>query len=428
MANKLIKDLAAKYSISQEAAEEIYQSGVAGGRETVIRSVKTNPGDLHAQLTSDLYRRAYDEGLNLTAWLEREDPSGEYNDGMDAFQRQMAIADIRDASDMYGGIRAHTVERFYKATATSAVLFPEWLRRQWVAPRQKRFYSTNANLSAVLTPSFLATEIRAKQLAPSILDDLIALRTGIDSDSYKAFYITDTTDLERVKRVSEGSAFASATLAGADHEIHLKKYGREINISYEAMRRMKLDVLAFHLGRLALQTEQDKAQSAIAVASDGDGNSNSATATSISGLTGGVANALDLQPWLDFWMLFTAPYQPNIVLGTSESILSLLTMDVGSANLMTYLSNETKTGAVGTASTPEGPVFNFRTYWRSYMESKKILVLDNRFALEMVNEVGADLVETDRIISHQFDKVVMSEVLGFCKLDNNATRVLNWGA
>ncbi len=428
MTTKLIKDLAAKYSISVEAAEEIFQSGKASGRETVIRSVKANAGELHGQLTGDLYRRAYDEGLNLTAWLEKEDPSSEYNDGLDAFQRQMAIADIRDTSDVYGGVRAHTVERFYKATATSAVLFPEWLRRQWVAPRQKRFYSTSGSISEVLTPSFLATEIRAKQLAPSILDNLIALRTGIDSDSYKAFYLTDTIDSERVKRTTEGAGFASATLTGADHEIHLKKYGREINISYEAMRRMKLDVLAFHLGRLAMQTEQDKAQSAIAVASDGDGNSNAATVTTISTLTNGVANSLDFVPWLDFWMLFSEPYQPNIVLGTSQSILNLLTVDTGTANLMAYLLVGNRNQAIGTMRTPEGPVFNFDAYWRSYMESKKIVVLDSRFALEMVSEIGADLVETDRIISHQFDKVVMSEVLGFCKLDANAARVLNWGA
>jgi hypothetical protein len=62
--------------------------------------------------------RSYDEakklGISLSAYLESQDPSSKYNDGTDAFQRQLALADIRVANDPVTGLRAHNLERFYE--------------------------------------------------------------------------------------------------------------------------------------------------------------------------------------------------------------------------------------------------------------------------------------------------------------------------
>jgi hypothetical protein len=426
--SKVISELAAKLNLAEGSVSEVYEAGRAAGRESILRGVKPNAGAIHEQLGLDMYRRAYEEGMSLSAWLEKEDPSAEYTDGMDAFQRQMAIADIRDTGDYYRGIPAHTMDRFWKATSTSSALLPEWLCRQWRMPRQKRFYLSTSPASDVLNPAYIQQGIRAKQLAPSILDDLIALRTGVDTDTYKAFYLTDSQDNRREKRVTEGGGFASAKLTGSDHTINLYKFGRELDISYEAMRRISIDRMAFHIGQISMQTENDKAQWALAVASDGDGNSNAATSTAVTGLTGGIVNTIKFKPWLDFWMLFESPYKPNVVVAQSAGILELFAMDAGTGNFLIYLANQGQHAAIGSITMPEGPVFGFNAYWRSYMETKKVVVLDNRYCLEMLYEVGADLVETDRLISHQFEKVVISEAMGFCKLDNNACRVLDWGS
>lgn len=428
----VISELAKRHGVSEMLAADIYAAGKAAGRNERISS-RPNAGDLHQQLSLDCYRRAYDAGMSLSAWLEREDPSENYADGMDAFQRQLYLAGVRTRSDSRLGLWANTVGELYDATPTSAVLFPEWLARTWrEASGMQRFYMSTSPVSDALFPGYIEAEIRAKQLQPSILNDLIAVRTGIDQATYQAFYLTESAASERMVRVTEGADLPVATLTGGDHTIRLKSYGRTLKISYSDMRRMQLDLLAFHIQRMAQRTDKDKALQAIKTAAEGDGNSNDVTTLSytysISGLTEGVANQIDLAPWLDFLMKFEDPYTPNIVVAQAEGIIAILTLDAGTGNFMVYINQAMNQAALGGFTMPEAPLGPARFYSRSFMESKKVVALDNRFALQMVTEIGSDLVETDKLIQAQFNVVTMSEVVGFVKLDNEAVRELNWGA
>ena len=53
-----------------------------------------------------------------------------------------------------------------------------------------------------------------------------------------------------------------------------------------------------------------------------------------------------------------------------------------------------------------------------------ILGLDRRFALEEVYETGV-ITESDRLIRQQIEGTAISEIAGFGKIINSATRVLN---
>jgi hypothetical protein len=46
--------------------------------------------------------------------------------------------------------------------------------------------------------------------------------------------------------------------------------------------------------------------------------------------------------------------------------------------------------------------------------------LDRRFALEQLNEVGASLVETDRLIQSQRNQIAISEKVGYAQIFNQA--------
>lgn len=392
-------------------------------------------GDLHASLHQDMYREAYKAGMSFSAWLEQEDPSDQY-DGelarMDAFERQLMIAGIKVRSDRRLGIAADKVDRFYTATGTSAILLPEFMARVYRLaasgglPYAERFYMSSSPVSDVLHPDFIAAEMRAKKLQPSILDVLVALRTGIDSDIYKAFYVTDDEDERTLRRVAEGAEVPTAILTGGDHSINLKKYGRALEVSYEVVRRMPIDRLAFHLSQLAYQAEKDKAKTGIDVLINGDGNSGtSATASTISTLSGGTADQIDAEPLLDFLLLFEDPYRPTVVVGQREGIVELLTVDLGSANLPLFMGM-LNPDWMGGLTMPE-PIMPFAVYARSYLPTKKLVAVDGTKALEMVFEVGADLTETDKIIKSQVDVIVMTEAVGFCVLDQRATRILDWG-
>lgn len=67
---------------------------------------KPRAGDLLGQMGLNVYRDAYKKGMSLSAFLEQEDPSTGYNDGLDAFGRLLQVADIRVKSLPDYGVQA----------------------------------------------------------------------------------------------------------------------------------------------------------------------------------------------------------------------------------------------------------------------------------------------------------------------------------
>ena len=113
-----------------------------------MSSITTKPraNDLLAQMGLNVYRAAYERGMSLSAYLEQEDPSPEYRDGTDAFQRVLQAADIRIKSLPEYGVQASEFGEFSRTEATRA-LIPEWLLRTWREVQTGRPFSTRAMYS-----------------------------------------------------------------------------------------------------------------------------------------------------------------------------------------------------------------------------------------------------------------------------------------
>jgi hypothetical protein len=60
-----------------------------------VDSMTLRPQELLKRMGPDIYRDAYRKGMSVSAWLEREDPSAEYKDNLDAFGRLLKVADTR---------------------------------------------------------------------------------------------------------------------------------------------------------------------------------------------------------------------------------------------------------------------------------------------------------------------------------------------
>lgn len=384
--------------------------------------------------------------MSLTGFLEKIDPSEQYHadpvlQTTDAFQRQLIASGIVPYSNPVLGIWADTVGRFRTSDKeNSEVLFPEFIRRVWEAaqqpmakiasPEQARFYMSNAPISDVLYPAYLSTLVRQKQVEPAIpLALLVAITTPVDSEVYQPFRLTDDVSERQYTRVPEGAPVPTAILTGADVPIRLKKYGRRLIGSYETFRRMRIDRFALHLALLAVQVEVDKVATAIDVLISGDGNTGTpATNTDLTGLTGGVSGDPKVQQYFEWRMLWPSPYNCQILLAQSDDIATLLMMDVGSANVMFGQIGGLFGGALGTASPINPQLSGIGIGWHASVTADRWLGIDNRFALEMVVEIGADLVETDKIIASQFNEIVMTEVVGFTIFDVNTSRTLTLNA
>jgi hypothetical protein len=423
------QELATRLGVAEGAAKEIYQIAWADARASGISGVRPKAADI--PLNRALYDEAYNHEMSISAWLEHLDPSPEYRDGLDAFERQLMLADIRTRSMPEQGLWAHRVERFFASEKPGTeYLLPEFIARKWrEVSAGVRFYASSNPVSDVLYPAFLQEQVRAKKIAPAIpLSALVAITTPIDAAVYKAFYLTDASDSYTMKRVAEGAEVPTAELTGGDHTINLKKYGRRLLGSYETFRRMAIDRFALHIQLLAVKAESDKVDTAIDILVNGDGNAlTTPTNSNLTTLdTAAVAGTLTLKGFLAWKMKWANPYLCNVVLAREADSLQVLLLNAGSANVpFAFLAGTFGMGGVQPINSGLGPVM---LGWSSSAPSLKLVGIDNRFALEMITEVGASLTETDKIIGKQLNEIVITETVGFCVFDANANKTLDINA
>jgi hypothetical protein len=424
--------LASRLGLDVDLVNKIYGQAHADGQVAAGIRTKVRAGDI--RLGPELYERAYSQGMSLSALLEEEDPSHEYKAGdefygMDAFERQLALAGLRTKSDHMRGIYASKVGDFFdsKNKPGASALLPEFIYRTARAVtyggEQDRFYASSNPVSEVLYPTYLSQELRAKKIQPQIpLSAVIAQTTNIDGAAYKAFYLTDDATQRNMLRVGEGSEVPTAKLTGGEHTINLKKYGRRLLSSYEAVRRMQLDLFGHHISLLAAQAETDKVTTVIDILLNGDGNSGTTPTNSTQTGLGGTVNVQDAKTFLTWMMLWTSPYRMDTVLARSDHALDLMCLNSGSANNpMNTLAMAMGFGGFSALNQGANAI---RVGWDSNVTDATLLGFDSRTTVEMITEIGGNIVETNKIIGQQLNEIVFTEVLGFAILDANALRTL----
>lgn len=350
-------------------------------------SAQVKPRANEIPLSLHLYREANQKGLTFSQYMEQIDPSHEYNDGLDAFERQLRRFNIVAKSIPEKGIWASKVEAFYMSDdgQNVPVLFPEYVNR--VA--------------------------REALVQDDILSEMVAIRTPIDSNAYKTIYIDTDSKMTSKKRVTEGADMPVATMKTSENTIKIYKYGRRLKATYEAIRRMRLDLFSLHVQGIMMQASLDRATDAYTVLGAGDGNNNAATNYNKTTLQGGVAgDALAYKGWLSYMFKFF-PYKMTTVIGGEAELISLLTIDAPNVDPL-KLIQMIQFGNAGAGGNMAQNIFNdYRIVYLPEATANTLLGFDRRYALEMVTEVGSDITETQKIISSQWEEIVISEVNGF---------------
>lgn len=331
------------------------------------------------RLTPDLYTAARSRGLGLSELLEELDPS-QPGSSLDAFERQLALAGIKIA-----GGQADVIDRFFASTE-NAVLFPE----------------------------FVSRAVRAGMQEFGKLDRIVATRTRIEDDTYKTIYMDDSvlsSEKLQLARVGEGAQLPKIEISTATHTLSIYKFGRYLEASYEAIRRKKASVVSVFLRAVGVQIQKDKFATAVDVLINGDGNDNAAPVLEVA-----TPGTLDFADLVAFALAFD-PYDLNVMIANAGTAKRLLTLE------------EFKDPAVSLSFLREGdPVtpFGAQLVVSDAVGDNLIVGLDRRFALEEVYETGV-ITESDRLIRQQIEGTAISEVAGFGKVINSATRVLSIG-
>lgn len=382
---------------------------------------------------SNAYRKAHDQGLSFSALLDREHPEPEFKDGLDGFSRLLKIANIKVRSIPAAGIWADDCEVFFKDENKRA-LFPEFCMRNWrkvihgPTPGARALYMDSDDaVNTVPRPVAAAMEGRWDiQIAAAIPSSmLIAVTTPIDADTYKAYYLTDTPTEQRKVRVGSGGDIPTAKLTGGEREIKLWKFGRGIEMSYEQVRRMKIDKVAMHVQKMSVQAEIDRVATIIDVLVNGDGNSgttpSSHNLTTLDSTT--TANNTTLAAWIAFKMKFANPYACLVVLAQEDMARKLALLNSGSANIPLVMM-PTNINIGGFRAINPSLADGAGLGWTVDAPANKMVGIDTRFAVERVIEIGSNIMETDRFIRNQTQLITLSEVEGYAIMDGNATKIL----
>jgi hypothetical protein len=378
----------------------------------------------------ELHREAVQAGMPMGAYLEVLNPSEE-NSRSDAFSRQMRAAGIVARSNPQAGYWASPASDFFDTTQGRA-LYPEFFARQWrsvsfATPQQRAILlSSDAIIGGWERPYVDAGPFWNNQFQPAIpLSEIVATVTPIRGEDYRSLFMTYDEDALRLFRVGESAEIPMATLTTSDRSIRLRKYGRGLRATYEQMRRMNVDKLAWWIRWQALQSEIDKVEAAMAILVAGDGNANTA-ATEHNLLTldpTATPNELTMLGWLKFRMQFAPPYVMTTALSQIDEAIQIVLLNMGTANIPLQGAN---LGGIGNSLTPINATADGVRYgWIDAAPNNKIIGFDRRFALEQITEIGSEISETERFITNQTQVVTMTENNAFAVLDPAATKVLD---
>lgn len=380
---------------------------------------------------------ATSRGMRLGSYMEVLNPS-EKGDTLDAFGRQMRAAGIIVESDPLAGYWASEGTAFVD-NITGRMLYEEFFARNWQrvmhATRQERqaieqraiLLSSDGIVGGWDRPYADAQSARWRnKIAPPIpLSELVAVTTPIRGNDYRTIFMDFDAAKVRKFRVGESAEIPMTTLSSRENTIRLRKFGRGITASYEEMRRLRVDKIAWFIQWAALQAEIDKVAAIITVAVNGDGNANTA-ATEYNLLTldpTAIVGELSLLAWLSFRMQFAEAYTMTTALAQLNTALQVLLLNSGSGNVP--LSGYPLGGISSQVSVINNTGDGVRLGFTSNAPSAKIVGLDASMAIEHVVEIGSTISEAERVITNQTQVMVMTEVEGFAVLDPGAIKVLD---
>ena len=304
-------------------------------------------------------------GKSFVQALEELDPSENYADtalaGLDAYERQLKRFDIK-----VNGKNCDKVEKFF-STTQSAVLFPE----------------------------FVARNIK-QGMADSILEKIVAVKTTSASRLYRGFSVSDNSANYDIV-TAQGNSLPTTSISESTSTITLDKLGRVISTSYEAVMNQAIDAYALTLRSVGKKLANAIVSKAVNVLIT------DTSTISIKGSSLAYSDITNLYGSFSDFNMDTVLVAPSV----AAEILSFSAMEDCS-----FDDDKTVCFPFGTAMISS-----------SQVNSKKIIGLDSKYALEMIS--SSDIVlETDRMIDKQLDRISVSVCIGFKKLMTDAVKVL----
>ncbi len=317
---------------------------------------------------------------SLTAVLEELDPSVNYIgtelEGLDAFSRQLKRFDIK-----VSGAASDKVEKFFQTT-DSAALFPEYVSRA----------------------------VRQGMEEADVLSDIVATKTSISGMDYRSITSTPSEEDKSLMVVNEGAFIPETKVSTQENLVKLKKRGRMLVSSYEALRFQRLDLFTVTLKQIGAYIARAQLKDAVDVLLNGDGNANPCQ-----GIASAEVGKLTYSDLVSLWAALS-PYELNTILAPTGAMQKLL----DTTELKDSGAGQSFHGS-GKMVTPLGA----KLIHTQAISDDLIIGMDKNCALEMV-VAGEVVTDYDKLIDRQLERAAITSIAGFAKIYKDAAKKLTY--
>ncbi|KXZ28676.1 phage capsid protein [Leptospira santarosai] len=330
----------------------------------------------------EIYKEARKLEQNIEDFLVQLEVNNNYSvDGSSELSKIGAVERQLMANGLNPFSQATLIEDFFK-TNNSKVLFPAWITKQIYMGMKAGKYELNVE------------DLKASsQKIPSTSIDQIGLNF-------------DEEDVD-LANSSEGSSFPVATMKTKELPSKMGKVGRKFLISYEASRRVNIDIASIFFQRIGYRMAKQMAQKGLKVMIEGDGNPGTASKIiKTEGLTYTDADVIKL-----LIRDFEDGVEPSNVVLNKDMLTRILT---DKTNFEKFQSVNLSEKLIA-----NGEILPYLgCTWKTHnaMPDDQILAYDKGSCLAYYEEQNSSIVEYEKIIDAQFEKSVISLYYGFTKL------------
>ncbi len=242
-----------------------------------------------------------------------------------------------------------------------------------------------------------------------MLSKIVAATTKTESLDYRTITSVPGDTEKQLNRVEEGAVIPSTVVKTQENLVTLRKRGRMLVASYEAIRFQRLDLFTVTLKQIGAYIARSQFKDAVGVLINGDGNNNAATEIDVA--TAGTLTYADL---VSLWNAFD-PYDLNTIIVPPALMPTILTL----SEFKDAAAGQDFHGT-GKTVTPLGATL----LKSSAVTSGYVLGIDRSCALEMVIADGVN-VDYDKLIDRQLERAAITCTAGFAKIFSDATKLLD---
>ncbi|HOJ33365.1 MAG TPA: hypothetical protein PKY35_05020 [Candidatus Hydrogenedentes bacterium] len=274
-----------------------------------------------------------------------------------------------------------------------------------------RFFQSDPN-AKWLFPDIVRESVLQGMRRKPVYPQLIIRDEAVDGTAYDVPYVQEAASEEELHSVAEGAAIPESEITYGDRIVRIDKKGRGVIASYEAIRRMSIDMLRVHLQRMGerLGRNLDARLAHVLVYGDSSG-----AATAALTLNTAAAGSWSYEDIVAGFMKLTLEhyFTPTHMLASGALCRTILSLDeFRDAALFDFAKT-------GNLPTPLG----VRLIPMPDQPEHKLTILDAGYAVQKLTEQDL-LVESDKLIQQQWDRTYLTVVTDFAVIYEKARVVV----